>query len=174
VYVSVGPGSFTGLRVGITTARTLAQALPRVRCVAVPTAWAIAEQTISHKLQWENLGVIMDARRGEFHASLFARGPDGAVEILPGGSTTAAEFLSAAPRPLVLVGEGLPYADISAPQVTIVEPAATHLHLPTAEGVWRLGRKLATAGRFTDYNRLLPIYARKPEALRLWQMRPQA
>ena len=49
--------------------------------------------------------------------------------------------------------------------VTTADPS---LHLPTAQAVWRVGRRLARAGQFTPPNRLLPIYTRPPKAVRLW------
>jgi len=45
------------------------------------------------------------------------------------------------------------------------------LYLPTPEGVWKVGRAMAKAGKFTDYQRLVPQYARGPEAIRLWEAR---
>ncbi len=72
VYVSVGPGSFTGLRVGITAARTLAQMIPSLRLVAVPTPLAIAENV--SQMDWEHLGVLLAAKEKIVHATLLKRG----------------------------------------------------------------------------------------------------
>jgi len=158
VYVSAGPGSFTGVRVGIAAVRTMAQAMPHLRCVAVPTPMAVAENT--HDLAWENLAVILDARDGWIHASLFVR-QEGLIEPVDGwaGLYRPEEFLAGAPRPLLLVGEGLAFHQLSAPGVSAADPS---LHLPTAEAVWRVGNRLARAGRFTEYHDLLPIYTRSP------------
>lgn len=169
LYVSVGPGSFTGLRVGITAARTLAQSVPDLRLVAVPTAHAVADN--ARNLDWRNLGVIMDARDGGFYAALFTREDDTIVSAGPARTLPAADFLADAPRPLLLVGEGLSHQDVSDEGVTAVAPERTEIHLPTPEGVWRVGRRLADAGDFTDYHLLLPLYARQPEAVRLWETR---
>ncbi len=158
VYVSTGPGSFTGLRVGITVARTLGQAIAHLKCVAVPTPAAVAEN--ARELDWQHLAVVLDARQGCIHASVFDR-RDGTIAPadLPAGLWRPQEFLAAAPRPLLLTGEGLDYHPMSAAGVSLAPP---QLRLPTARGVWTVGWRLARAGQFTEYHHLLPIYVRAP------------
>ena len=169
IYVSAGPGSFTGLRIGITVARTMAQMLGRSRCVAVPTARAIAENAA--ELDFKQLAVMLAAKRDHVYVAMFGRNDDRQiVETQPGSVLAAEAFLAGAPKPLMLIGEGVKYCLTSAEGITV---APDHLHLPTANGIWQVGRKMSAAGLFTDYNKLLPIYARQPEAVRLWQKRNQ-
>ena len=170
VYVSAGPGSFTGLRVGITAARALGQAIPHCRCVAVPTAQAIAEAENVRNRPWQNLAVVLDARQGSVHATFFHRHGDRIVPVGPGQPLSVKEFLDVAPRPLLVVGQGLEYQPLEGPDITTLG-GEWEAHLPTAEGVWRVGRRMAHGGQCTDYPHLLPIYARKPEAVRLWEDR---
>jgi len=160
-YVAAGPGSFTGLRVGITVARTLGQLVGNLKLAAVPTTLAVAENV--RDLAWENLGVILDAREGLVYAERFTR-RDG--QPAPAASPIVqapAEFLAGSPRPLTLVGEGLGYHDLRADGVELVPQ---ELWLPTAAGVWQVGHRLAGQGRFVDFNHLLPIYTRPPAVLR--------
>jgi len=190
LYVSAGPGSFTGLRVGITVARIIAQALRNLRCVAVPTTLALAQN--AGQRHWKNLGVILDAGQGDIYAELFTREttstqrdadslpPDGIIpdaqevpEVScriapagPGGIISPKQFLAEAPRPLLLIGEGLARCDLTSPGVTLGDPGRGELHLPNAKNVWRVGRTFAAAGRFTPRPELLPIYLRQPQAVR--------
>jgi len=169
VYVSVGPGSYTGLRVGITVGRTLAQATGQIRCVVVPTVQAVAEN--AEDLDCRHLGVVMDAKDGDVYAALFSRRggrivPAGEPSIMP-----ARQFAEQAPKPITLIGEGLWYQDLSGKGITRGDES---LYLPTAAGVWAVGRRGAEAGDFHDYHTLQPIYLRKPEAVRLWEKRRRA
>ena len=168
VYVSAGPGSFTGLRIGITVARTLGQAVAGLRCVAVPTALAIAAG--ARELPWQRLAVALCAKEGSAYTCLFARRGEQIVPAADPVVMTMADLPSLAPGPLTVVGEATAFGEIAAEGVTVVEPGSP-LHLPTAENVWRVGREMARAEQFTDYRRLVPIYARRPEAVRLWEMR---
>jgi len=166
VYVSVGPGSYTGLRVGITVARTLAQAVAGIRCVAVPTVEAVAENAAN--LDFRHLGVVMDAKEATVYAAVFVRRdgrivPAGEPRLLP-----ARQFADQAPRPITLIGEGLWYQDLSGQGITLGEES---LYLPSAGAVWRVGRRRAAEGKFQDYHTLQPMYLRKPEAVRLWEKR---
>ena len=169
VYVSAGPGSFTGLRVGITAVRTLAQAVGRIRCVAVPTARVVAENAA--ELDWRYLGVILAARAGSVYAAVFQRRGGRIVPAAGPGTQQADEFLAQAPRPIMLIGEGLAYQAMGAPGVTASDPAADELHLPAPQALWRVGHDMARAGMFTDYHHLLPIYPRQCEAVRQWEAR---
>ena len=166
VYVSAGPGSFTGLRVGVTVARTLGQVIAGLRCVAVPTPLAVAENAAD--LDWQRLGVVMDARAGCVHATLFHR-EQGRIAILTEPMVCSpAEFLRRCGRPILLIGEGLGYHDLTGKGVRMAFPDQPDRHVPTVEAVWNAGSQLAKEGQFSDYRLLLPIYAREPEAVRLW------
>ena len=163
IYVASGPGSFTGTRVGITVARTLAQTV-KARCVGVPTVLAVAEH-IQPLAEVQRLAVVLDARHGRIWWALFERRNGWLEQTSPGTLATPEEMLARAPRPLHLVGEGLGfYALAGADIIALPEP----LWLPRVSSVWSAGRRLAQAGQFTDYHQLLPIYTGKPEAVRVW------
>src|SRR2546423_9728863 len=68
IYVSSGPGSFTGLRIGITVARTLAFATG-ARTVAVPTAEVLARNAPPGS---QNVVIVLDAKREQIFTATFA------------------------------------------------------------------------------------------------------
>jgi len=166
VYISAGPGSFTGLRIGISVARTMCQMLSRLKCVAVPTAESLAEN--ARQLDWRHLGVLLAAKEDQVYAALFTRREGRIHRDRPAAVMPVSEFLETAPRPLLLMGEALEYVKPSGQDVSIADSS---LYLPTAESLWRVGRRLAAAGEFTELQRLVPIYGRRPEAVRLWERR---
>ena len=161
LYVSVGPGSFTGVRVGLTVARTMGQMIDALRCVAVPTPAAVAQRAAD--LQWENLAVVLDAR-DRLYVSTFVRNQGRITPSCDGGLVEAEKFLADAPRPIMLTGEGLAYHDLAGPEISTAPP---EIHFPTAESVWRVGRQMARDDRYVDYHELAPVYARPPEVLRV-------
>jgi tRNA threonylcarbamoyladenosine biosynthesis protein TsaB len=169
VYVSAGPGGFTGLRVGVTVARTLAQALDGVRCVAVATPQAVAENAVA--TDYRELGVVLDARAGGVYLARFTRADGGAWTPGPRGCLPADQAVDTLPRPILLIGEGLAYHDLRGDRIEIPPDTQHPLHLPNAANVWRVGRRMAREGLFTPGGDLLPIYARQPEAVRLWEAR---
>ena len=78
-------------------------------------------------------------------------------------------MLGRSPRPVYLLGDGLPahLPSVAAdPQDVRVTPEP--LWRPRAGVVARLGTALAAAGRFTDPERLVPVYIRKAEAEEKW------
>lgn len=79
VASSIGPGSFTGIRIGVTTARAVAQALG-IPCVAVPTLDAFRCKSLDSNI----IVPIINARRGQVYGAIFS-GVDGKEDILPPG-----------------------------------------------------------------------------------------
>ena len=71
LFVSRGPGSFTGLRIGVTVARMLGFATG-ARIVAVPTLDVIAQNAMDAPDPPARLAVLLDAKRRHVYAALFA------------------------------------------------------------------------------------------------------
>jgi len=168
LYVSVGPGSFTGVRVGLTVARTMGQMLGDMRCVAVPTPLAIAWRCGDLPRSWKDLAVVLDARDEYVHVTMFRRDGERIVPQDSGRVVTVSAFLAEAPRPITLTGEGLAYHDCESEGISIADEA---VRLPTGRSVWQAGRQMARAGQYTAPGDLQPVYARPPEAVRLWDSR---
>ena len=83
VAVSQGPGSYTGLRIGITAARTAARVLGKP-LLGVPSLDVIAANAPADAA---HVAAVLDAKRGELYAALYARGAEG-LERQGGGAFT--------------------------------------------------------------------------------------
>lgn len=167
VFVSVGPGSFTGLRIGISMARTMGWSLG-VRLVAVPTLDALARNAMLAQPTPEHVATILDAKRDQVYAAAF-RITDGQVHRLAGPVLSdPREFLASLPTPLAVLGEGVPYHRdaIVASGARVLDD---DLARPRPEHVCHVGLELAAAGQFTPAGDLLPLYIRRPEAEEKWE-----
>ena len=161
LYVSVGPGSFTGLRIGVTLAKAMALATG-VKLVAVPTVRVLAENAPPEA---RHVMIVLDAKRDQIFTARFERVGDSWTEREPAKLDSLAGMLSRSPRPVHLIGEGLPHHEKFI-------PAGDKLILTTPPETWRaravavavIGVTLARGGHFADPFTLAPIYIRKPEA----------
>lgn len=168
VYVSAGPGSFTGLRIGITLAKTLAFALG-VKVVAVPTVRVLAANA---PVEAQHLVLVLDAKRQQVYTASFQRQGTVWAERESAHLDSLAEVLSRCPRPVHLLGEGIAYhreAIASADPGVVVTPE--ELWRARAGAVAEIGAAMAAEGRFADPYSLVPIYIRRPEAEEQWEAR---
>jgi tRNA threonylcarbamoyladenosine biosynthesis protein TsaB len=154
--VGVGPGSFTGLRIGIATARALAQArgLP---LVGVSSLEALAVGACDPPL----VLAVLDARRGEAFAAAWRGGaPVLAASAL--APDALAERVRGLPAPPLAVGDGaVRFRDPLEAAGALVPPDEDGVHRLRAEPLCRLG----AAGIPTDRDALLPDYLREPDAV---------
>ena len=161
IYVSAGPGSFTGLRVGITVAKTLAFATG-ARVVAVPSVEVLARNAPEG---WRNLIIVLDAKRDQIFTATFEHVAGAPALREPAHLDSLEAVLGRTPRPVHLLGEGIPYHESFIPK----DDPSIHF---TDDTSWRgraavvaeLGHAMARAGQFADPMTLTPIYIRKPEA----------
>jgi tRNA threonylcarbamoyladenosine biosynthesis protein TsaB len=155
VIVAVGPGSFTGLRIGVTTAKTLAYAVG-AEVIGVNTLAVIACQAPRSAAP---LWVVMDAQRQELFAAKFdgERKPIGETQIL-----AQAEWLSALAPGDRVTGPGLKRMRPLLP--TGVEVVDESHWQPKAAAVGQLGWRDYRAGRRDDLWKLVPLYYRPSAA----------
>ncbi len=172
VYVSIGPGSFTGLRVAVTTARHLSLAVG-ARLVGVESLAVIADNARLAATPPDRLAVILDAKRKQVFAASFERRRGEYAAVEAPALVEPAAWLTGLPRPLAVTGEGIGYhqAAVDAAGVEVLEES---LRLPRAESVHQLGWRLACAGRFAARDALVPLYIRRPEAEEIWEQRAAA
>jgi tRNA threonylcarbamoyladenosine biosynthesis protein TsaB len=158
VAVSLGPGNFTGLRIGLATAKTLAWSL-RCPLVPVPTMEVLAAQFPYHP---HPIGVVMDAKRGEVFWGLF-RCPEDQPKAEEGPlRLPVGELLPRLTPPLLLTGPGL---DAHQETLTALLPAEIALapperRRPRAPTLARLARHRLKLGLTALPAQLVPTYLR--------------
>lgn len=174
IAVSVGPGSFTGLRVGIVCAKTLGYATGAT-IVAVDTFLAIA---CNAPADVQRLHVIADAQREDVFAGEFHRTSDhtweacGKVRLMD-----AAGYAAALPPGVVVTGPGVEKLSRFRPQDASrreFRGLPQEYWRPTATAVAEIGKALAARGKFTDAWTLEPFYLRKSAAEEKWEQKQAA
>ena len=176
VAVSIGPGSFTGLRIGVTLAKTLCYATG-AKLVAVPSLQVLAANAPANA---RYIMPILDARRGQVFAAVYQRADSEntkaaignrqsaignfLTEHLPPELSPLADLLARAPRPLTLLGEGIAAHRDAIPADASITILGEDLWTPNAATVGRMALLLAQQGDFADPFKLTPVYMRKPEA----------
>ena len=169
--VAAGPGSFTGLRIGIATIQGLAL-VERRRVVAVSALEALAAIGGTAAPEGALVAAWMDAHRREVFSALYrvtdqaAFDPRRLVEVEPPTSDspeeTAGRWTTAGRRPALFVGDGaVLYADV-------IRGAGLAAHLveapPLSGAIGRLALARAASGEAVDPAAVRPLYVRRPDA----------
>lgn len=159
VAVSIGPGSFTGLRIGLATAKALSYAW-RTKIIGVPTLLAM-----SYNLPATKVLPLIDAQKNRAYCQLFERGvPVTQTQVKP----IDAAIIEAAQTDgeIFLCGDVLHKIKIPLPENVRLAPL--HLRMPRASCVAICAGDLHKVDNVMN---LEPLYIRRAEAEVLWERR---
>lgn len=163
IAISTGPGSFTGLRVGITFAKTMSYATG-AKVAAVPTFPCLAAGCPDDVARVQ---VIMNAQRQEFFVGRFER-TDGLdwVESRPLSIERVADWQQKLEPADVVTGPGV--EPIAAEIATHCRVLLPEFWQPQAKWVGRLGYRMSQLEQLTTGWELSPLYVRKSAAEEKW------
>ena len=177
VYITAGPGSFTGIRIAVTLAKMLALSCG-AKIVAPSTMDVISvnadEYMHENNKKINKIATIIDAKRKQFYIAIFERKENIWVKTVPDCLLTAPDFLARfgnSDEPIWLLGEGLVYYSdaFKAPALKLLDKKYWHAR---ARGVYKTGRIMAKNDLFTPPQTLIPHYIRRPEAIENLEKRP--
>ena len=177
--VAAGPGSFTGLRVGLTAAKAWAE-VHRKPIAAISVLEAIAAEALSAHLLvasgFPSIAPFLDARKGQIFGAIYRRpedrhsdltittegsilSPDEFLEMIRGVPEGTVQLVS--PTPNVLPNDRISSA---LPGVTVL-----HVSAALAPAIGRLGFESAKRGRLVDALSLDANYVRRSDAESAWK-----
>ena len=173
IAVSIGPGSFTGLRIGLASAKMMAYAL-HIPLIAVPTLEALAHHCVCEGVR---LVPMMDAQKGNVYVQEFTWRADGDALTLHEESSlailTLAEVipgLSKTEQPVLLLGDAM-QRKVNVELPVNVRLAPIHARMPRAACVGLAALTRLARGETDDPVTAVPLYLRRSEAEVLWEKR---
>ena len=170
VAVSSGPGSFTGLRIGMSTAKGLCMAL-KLPLLAVPTLQGLAWSALSDGMV---VSAMLDARRGEVYAGAYRMDGGVPVVLIEDQAGPVQTILAQLPRPVLFTGDG---ACVYRAQILehLGQDACfcpSERNRPSAGAVAVLGLDRLVRGDVADPAVIEPTYVRRSQAERVREARP--
>jgi tRNA threonylcarbamoyladenosine biosynthesis protein TsaB len=168
IYVSQGPGSFTGIRIAVTMAKTLNFAND-VKIAAVNTLDVIAANANDYirdkRTTISRIATILDAKRGQFFVAAYRHAKTGWTKTDADCLMAPADFVRQFDtEPIWLLGEGLVYYSHLFVGENILILGKEYWPAK-AEKVHELGWRLAGQDQFADPLKLIPLYLRGHEAV---------
>jgi tRNA threonylcarbamoyladenosine biosynthesis protein TsaB len=170
VAVGTGPGMFTGLRVGVTTAKMLAHAL-RVPVIPIPSL-----DLFAYPLRYARSLVVpaIDARRHELYYAIYRPVPGGVQRISEYELGTPEDLsgeLAARGEEAILCGDGALRFSDSFKELDRVELASPAHAAPSLSALAELAIARYEREQFRPSAEVLPIYLRKSDAELAWEHR---
>lgn len=170
IAVSVGPGSFTGIRIGVASARALAQAL-KIKTIGIGSLEAFRLRVKDGPDEKSYVAPIFNARRGQVYGALFGSGRD---IIAPGPYMLTDIFDAAGNLPegsnVTFFGDGIDAYEnlidefaMSKPEL-VIEKAAPEARYQSADMIVECAIEKWEKGELTEVNDLHPEYMRETEA----------
>ena len=171
IAVSIGPGSFTGLRIGLATAKAMAYAL------GIPLVGVGALEALAWHFPVEGLHILpmMDAQKGNAYVERYAWDGGRLIKKSPMAVLPVPEIIACAGElagPVMLLGD-VPAKRIEGrlalPENVSIAPP--HLRMPRAANVALCGRRMLREGKAGSPMDMEPVYVRRSEAEELWEKR---
>ena len=166
IAVAAGPGSFTGLRIGVAAAKGLAwpDGKPCAACSTLESmAWNLAHTGME-------ICAVMDARRHQVYNARFSSDGVGLTRLCEDRAIALEDLaaeLKKSGNPQILVGDGAVLCYTTLKELGLdVRLAPPHLQFQSAWGVARCALEIARRGELTDAAGLAPNYHRLSQAER--------
>jgi tRNA threonylcarbamoyladenosine biosynthesis protein TsaB len=170
IAVDIGPGLFTGLRVGIASAKAFAQALN------IPMIGEASLDLLAFEARHRGKLIVsaIDARRSEIYSARYRAVPGGLQRIGDyqlGSPEDLASELSATREEILLVGDGARRYSELFTDCAKVEIADAGWSYPSAAALVQLAHPKAVREEFVSPSEIQPMYLRKPDAEINWVTR---
>ena len=169
VAVSLGPGLFTGMRVGVATAKALAQAL------SVPICGMASLDLVAYEVRYspKTICVALDARRGEVFTAFYRSSPGGIQRMSPYGIEKPEQLatgLGSRIEEVLLVGNGaLLYREMFEDLGSVVELGTMSHAFPNAQALVELTVPRMFREDFDSLYDLKPLYLRRSAKRIKWE-----
>jgi tRNA threonylcarbamoyladenosine biosynthesis protein TsaB len=158
--LSLGPGSFTGLRIGATTIKAIAIA-KRKKIVAVPSLDVLAYNGLNEQIEY--ICPIIDAKKNKIYTAIYRKSRNELKKQTKDLLISVQDLLRIINKPTLFLGDGLKIykGEIAQELNSGAVFADEKLWFPQAKFVAILGEKMARKNKFIDPLDLVPLYLHK-------------